>query len=226
MRVKKGKLIVIDGADGSGKNTQANLLIARLKKQGHKVKLFSFPRYEGSFFGTIVARYLRGEFGPINQVSPYLAALAYAADRGFARAEIDELLIKGGIAICDRYTTSSQAHLAANLPPEKRKEFISWIEELEYKQYKMPRPNKIIYLYVPWRQAIALTQKVIKSRKYSTTADIHEASNKHRIEAEKMYLKLANENKNWEIVDCMDSGKLLSIESIARKLDKLINLVV
>lgn len=223
---KRGKLVVLDGGDGSGKSTQAKLLVTRLKKRGIPVKFYSFPRYEESFFGKLVGRYLRGEFGQIDQVSPYLAALAYADDRAQTRLEIEKFLSDGGLVLCDRYTTSSQAHLSVNLPIKEQKKFINWISELEYEQHKMPRPDKVIYLFVPWQEGRKLTRNGASSRKYSTKADIHEASDKHRIEAEKMYLKLAKENKNWEIVDCMDSGKLLSIESIAKKLDKLINLVV
>ena len=223
---KKGKLIVLDGGDGSGKTTQAKLLVVRLKKRGISVKFFSFPRYEESFFGELVARYLRGELGKIDQVSPYLIALAYADDRAQTRVEMEELLAKGGVVLCDRYTTSSQAHLSANLPEAKREEFISWIDELEYNQHKMPRPDKVIYLYVPWQVGRKITIQGANSRAYSKTEDIHEKSNHHRIEAEKMYLKFVSEHRNWNLIDCIENGKLLPIDDIARKLDKLINLVV
>jgi len=223
---KKGKLVVLDGGDGSGKSTQAKLLVARLKKRKIPVKFYSFPRYEESFFGKLVGRCLRGEFGQIDQVSSYLIALAYADDRAQTRVEMEGFLEKGAVVLCDRYTTSSQAHLSANLPEAERKKFISWVDELEYGQHKMPRPDKVIYLYVPWQVGRKITIKGANSRAYSKLEDIHEKNNHHRVEAEKMYLKFAKEHKNWNMIDCVKNGNLLPIEDIAGKLDKLINLVV
>lgn len=223
---RRGKLIVIDGGDGSGKNTQAKLLTKRLKQKGIEVGLYSFPRYQKSFFGELVARYLRGEFGKLDQIPPYLAALAYADDRAQVREEIEQYLSRGAIVICDRYTTSSMAHLSANLSPAKRKEFINWIDELEYRQHKMPRPDKVIYLYLPWQQAERLIKKGAKTRRYSKKADIHEKSNRHRIEAEKIYLKFVKKHQNWEKIDCLENNKLLPIATIEEKIDKSLELVV
>jgi len=223
---RHGKLIVIDGGDGSGKTTQGKLLVKRLTEQGILAKFVSFPRYYSSFHGAMVAQYLRGEFGSLNQVSPYLVALTYAIDRAQAREEIEQFLARGGIVICDRYTTSSMAHLSANLSPAKRNKFINWIDELEYRQHKMPRPDKVIYLYVPRMLSDKLTKKGAKTRRYSNKADIHENNQKHRIEAEKMYLKFCKQNKNWEKINCVKDNKLKPISTISRDIDKIIKLVV
>ena len=219
MKKRKGKLIVIDGGDGSGKATQSELLSAYLKKQGNHVKYMDFPRYYQSFHGRVVGRFLTGEFGTLDAVSPYLASLAYAFDRASAKDEMDEWLSKGGIILSNRYATSSMAHQAAKLPEEKRKEFISWVDEMEYKVHKIPREDIVIYLYVPWKIGSELTLKK-ESRKYvGGKLDIAEMDMKHRKETEHTYLKLAKERKNWMLITCVSTdGKLLSKESIHKKI--------
>ncbi len=219
LQKRKGKLIVIDGGDGSGKATQSELLKAYLEKQGKNVKYMDFPRYYSSFHGRVVGRFLTGEFGVLDQVSPYLAALAYALDRASAKEEMDDCLTHGGIVLSNRYATSSMAHQAAKLPESKRNEFISWLDEMEYKVHKIPREDIVIYLYVPWKIGYELTvQKA--DRKYSNgSLDIAEKDVKHRIESEAMYLRLSRERNNWVKIDCVDTnGILLSKEEIHAKI--------
>lgn len=219
LKKRKGKLIVIDGGDGSGKATQSALLKDYLEKHGKKVKYMDFPRYYNSFHGRVVGRFLTGEFGSLDQVSPYLAALAYALDRASAKEEMDECLTHGGIVLSNRYATSSMAHQAAKLPEEKRKEFISWLDEMEYKVHKIPREDIVVYLYVPWKIGYELTAQKA-DRKYSNgTLDIAEKDITHRVESEAMYLRLARERKNWVKIDCVDiNGILLSKEEIHAKI--------
>jgi len=113
---RKGKLIVIDGPDGSGKATQARLLRQSLKKFGKTVQKISFPRYSTSFHGDIVGRFLKGEFGEMDKVSPYLISLAYALDRLTARKQINDWLEAGDYIVSDRYTSASMAHQTAKVP--------------------------------------------------------------------------------------------------------------
>ncbi|MFH0749687.1 MAG: hypothetical protein V1917_02070 [Candidatus Gottesmanbacteria bacterium] len=219
LKKRKGKLIVIDGGDGSGKATQSALIQRVLEKQGKKVKYMDFPRYYSSFHGRVVGRFLTGEFGSLDNVSPYLAALSYALDRASAKEEMDSWLSQGGILLSNRYATSSMAHQAAKLPEEKRKEFISWLDEMEYKVHKIPREDVVIYLYIPWKIGYELTLKK-EQRKYTKgKLDIAEADMKHRAESEVMYLRLAKERKNWITIDCVsDKGTLLSKEVIHEKI--------
>jgi dTMP kinase len=221
MKKRKGKLIVIDGGDGSGKATQSELLSAYLKKRGEHVKYMDFPRYYRSFHGRVVGRFLTGEFGTLDAVSPYLASLAYALDRASAKDEMDTWLSKGGIILSNRYATSSMAHQAAKLPEEKRRDFIAWLDEMEYKVHKIPREDVVIYLYVPWKIGYGLTLKK-ESRNYMKgKLDIAESDMNHRKVTEAMYLKLAKERKNWILIPCVSKdGILLSKEIIHQAIVK------
>lgn len=221
-RLKKrpGKLIVIDGGDGSGKTTQAKLLVDYLKREKLPVKYVDFPQYYHSFHGKVVAKFLRGEFGRIDEVSPFLISLAYALDRASVRREMEDFLGHGGYIIANRYTTSSMAHQSAKFKDEKeRKEFLKWIYELEYKVHKIPKENLVIYLYVPWKTGLELT-KTKATRQYlkGGSQDIAEKDIGHRIASENMYLELSKKYKHWFKVDCVIDGKILSPDIIHGKI--------
>lgn len=221
---RKGKLIVIDGGDGSGKSTQAQLLVDYLKKNNIPVKYVDFPQYYHSFHGKTVAKFLRGEFGNIDEVSPYLASLAYALDRATIKREMDEFLTRGGYIIANRYATSSMAHQAAKFTDEKeRKDFLKWLYELEYKIHKIPKENLVIYLYVPYQIGLELT-KSKETRAYlkGQSQDIAEKDLNHRIQSEKMYLELAKKYKHWIKIDCVNENKMRSIESIHAEIINLL----
>ncbi len=219
---RKGRLVVIDGADGSGKATQTKLLVDYLKKQKVKVKKIEFPRYYTSFHGDIVARFHRGEFGTIDSVSPYLISLAYPLDRLSLRDQINDWLKKSYLIIANRYVTSSLAHQAAKLPETERVKFMFWLDELEYRVHKMPREDLVIYLHVPWQ----LGQELARQRKNQTylngNKDIAEENQKHMEESEKMYLWLATHKKNWIKIDCVKNGKMREKEDIQKEIRKLI----
>ncbi len=212
---RRGKLIVIDGGDGSGKTTQAALLTSYFTKQGIPVKSFDFPRYYSSFHGKIAGRFLAGEFG--ENVSPYLASLAYALDRASAKEEMDLWLSHGGIIVSNRYATSNMAHQGARLPQKDRKDFLAWIDELEYKVHKIPREDIVIYLHVPWQIGMELTKKKGERAYLGQKSDILEADVRHRQASEDMYLMLARERKGWEIIECAENGVILPKETIHQK---------
>ena len=126
----RGKLIVIEGGDGSGKATQTKLLVEYLRSKNIPTETLSFPRYSDSFYGKLVGRFLSGEFGPLESVSPYLAAIPYALDRLDARDDINKWLNEGKIVAIDRYVPSSLAHQAAKVPLDERETLVQWLEEM------------------------------------------------------------------------------------------------
>lgn len=219
IRSRRGKLIVIDGADGSGKTSQAELLINFLKRKKIPVKYFDFPQYYTSFHGKTIAQFLRGEFGQLDTISPYLISLAYALDRASVKEEMDEFLAKGGVIICNRYATSTMAHQTARLHSEGEKHaFLKWIYELEYKIHKIPKEDLVIYLAVPWKMGMELTVKK-NTRKYlqGVASDIAERDKSHRIASAQMYHRLAKKYAHWITITCDADGKMLSPQKIHTK---------
>ncbi len=146
----RGKMIVIDGNDGSGKQTQTDLLRKYLVEDCRPVVRISFPRYEDTFFGRELRRALRGDYGNFVELDPHLAAPLYAADRWASKAQIERELENGVYVLCDRYASSNQIHQGGKIEnEEKRIEFLAWLEQLEYGEYKIPRPDISVYLDVP-----------------------------------------------------------------------------
>jgi len=215
MRTKKGKLIVVDGADGSGKSTQTKLLLKYLKKNRYNHKFISFPRYFTSFHGRHVKRFLMGEFsnGKSSEVSPYLSSLAFALDRLTARDQIMEWLKEGNIVVVDRYVSASLAHQGSKVDARKRKAFIKWLYSMEYKEHKLPKEDLVIYLYIPVKTAQKL---MVEQRRKKDTADADVSHQKKSVE---MYKILVKKYRHWEMIKCVDKkGELLSIEEIHQKI--------
>lgn len=223
------KFVVIEGVDGSGKETQAQLLIAHLKKAGQKVLYLDFPQYEG-FYGKIVAMYLRGEFGPISQTSPFLIAMIFALDRSTIRDKIISFLQTDGIIVANRYVPSNIAHQAANIKDEKKqKEFIRWIQQLEYDELKLPHEDAVIYLDLPWEIGMAKSEEKLKNDTHHSylqgKADIHEKSVEHRQKTAQIYNQLLTEFNHWHKVSCTDAqGKQRSPEDIQQDILSLLHL--
>lgn len=219
MNHRKGKLVVIDGTDGSGKGTQTDLLLKYLDEKKKKNKYIDFPRYYTSFHGKMVGRYLKGEFGSLNSASPYLTSLFYAMDRLTARDEIIDWLEEGNTVVANRYTTSSMAFQTARIDKEHREEFLKWLYEMEYKEHKLPKEDVVIFLYVP----VDISQKLIEQkagREYmkGKKKDINEADVAYQKEVLKLYLQLAKKYPHWEVIRCVDAkGKLLTVEKVHGK---------
>jgi dTMP kinase len=214
--VARGKLIALEGIDGSGKRTQLDLLAGELDARGLATFRISFPRYE-SFFGKLVGRYLNGEFGSLETVDPHFSALLYAGDRLEAKPEIDAALSGGKIVLADRYIASNMAHQSARVPSAKREEFFAWLKRLEYGLYALPVEDLVVYLRVPVAEAHRLV--ALKSARTYTSLkrDIQEADTKHLEETAIIYDRLATE-ANWARIDCINavSGALYSPEEIHR----------
>lgn len=200
-----GKLIAIEGIDGSGKQTQVRRLERELESRGHHVLSTGFPQY-GSWFGKMVGQFLNGDFGPLGSVDPHFTALLYAGDRFEGKQPIVAALESGGIVLADRYVASNLAHQTARIAPEKRAEFRAWIEHLEYHIYGLPREDLVLYLRVPPREAQSLVARK-SPRAYTDAAhDILESNFRHLQEAADMY-DLLSQGSNWKTVECFDAAK-------------------
>lgn len=218
MKKRKGKLIVIDGVDGSGKATQTKKLLNYFKKQKIKNKYITFPRYYTSFHGRHVGRFLTGEFGGNSAVSPYLSSLAFALDRLTAKDEIMEWLKEGNVIVADRYVSASLAHQGSKMPVKKRKVFLDWLYDMEYKEHKLPKEDIVIFLYVPVKTAQKLIQRK-GIRRYVKGKDKAEEDVEHQQKSIDMYKSLSKKYKHWEMVECVDKkGKLLSIGEVHEKI--------
>lgn len=203
--MQKGKLIVIEGNDGSGKETQAKMLVKFLQEKSIPVLYVDFPQYNG-FFGKLTADYLRGDYGPIGQTSPFLISIIYALDRSTVREKIQSFLKDGGVVVANRYIPSNIAHQAANIMDEKKqKEFIDWVQQLEYGELKLPKEDAVIYLDLPWELGMLNNNKEGKN-------DLHEKSVEHRQRTAKIYQQLLEQ---WFVIKCTDDkGEQRSPEQI------------
>ncbi len=214
----KGKFIVIDGTDGSGKATQVKLLVKCLKAQGKKVKTMDFPRYYNNFFGKFIGQCLAGEYGNFLAVSPYFASVLYAADRFESAGQIKKWLAEGNIVIADRYASSNQIHQGAKInDAAERKKFLDWLGKMEFKVFKIPKPDLVVYLDVP----LKITQKLLKNKAKSRKKrylngknDVHESNLNHLENAQKSALDLVAKLNNWVMIDCTRNQKLMSKKEI------------
>lgn len=217
--MKYGKLIVIEGIDGSGKSVQAKLLIDRFKKEKRRVKFIKFPQYENNYWGGMVAKYLRGEFGEIISNDVYMPSMFYALDRWESAQKISGWLKNGYIVICDRYADSNKIHQLAKLKVKSEKLKVEkWLDLLEYDVLRIPRPDVVVYLDMPVKFAFELSGN--RNRKYISGGkkDIHEADIKHLRNARKIGLGLCEKYKNWIKINSVKDGKLLSVEDVRKKI--------
>ena len=213
-----GKLIAVEGIDGSGKGTQVDLLEKALTVAGHTVYSTGFPQYD-SWFGKMVGQFLTGDFGALETVDPHFSALLYAGDRFEAKPRIEAALSAGKIVLADRYIGSNLAHQTARAPTAKRDAFIEWIEHLEYKIYSLPRETMVLYLRVPPRQAQQLVKRKSTRTYTKVKQDLQEASLRHLEDAAAMYDRLA-ERSNWATIQCFDAAReaMRSQKNIAREI--------
>jgi len=210
----RGKFIVLEGIDGSGKRTQLELLARAFADRGLEFSRVSFPNY-GGFFGKLVARFLNGEFGSLESVDPHFAALLYAGDRLESKPALEAALAAGNMLLSDRYIASNLAHQGSRVPPAKREEFLGWLRQLEYEIYGLPAEDLVIYLRVPVAQAHRLVASK-NARDYTDkTHDIQEADIAHLEAASRVYDELARQ-PHWVRVECLDAatGSLRSPEAI------------
>jgi dTMP kinase len=212
-----GRLIAIEGIDGSGKRTQLDLLSKALEAGGNHVYSTGFPQYD-SWFGKMVGQFLNGELGELEAVDLHFTALLYAGDRFEAKPKIEAALNEGKIVLIDRYIGSNLAHQTARAPADKRADFRRWIEHLEYGIYGLPREDLILYLRVPPAEAQKLVAQKSKRSYTNAKQDLLEASLRHLQDAAAMYDQLAH-SAPWITIECFNaiSGTMRSVQEIARE---------
>ena len=213
-----GKLIVIEGLDGSGKSTQLDLLPKKLSAKGIDSKTVSFPDYE-SDSSALVKMYLSGKFG-INpgDVNAYAASLFYAVDRYASfKANWGEYYNGGGVIVAGRYTTSNAVHQTSKLPESDWKGFLDWLYELEYNKVGIPKPDKVIFLDMP----VEVSQKLLSHRYSGDEAkkDIHE-SDVNYLNACRKAARFTAEYSGWTIIPCAKDGLPRTIEEISEDILK------
>ncbi len=218
MKNKKGKLIVIDGTDGSGKATQVEFLRKRLTAEGKKIQLVDFPEYYKNFFGGFIGHCLKEQYYNFVKVHPKIASVLYAADRWESKDKIEDWINKGYIVIANRYVSANQIHQGGKITnTKKRKDFLRWLDDMEYRVFGIPRPDIIFYLEVP----VAITQKLMKgrdakhARKYlGKKNDVHENDPIFLENSRKSALKLVKEFNNFIKISCTKAGAMRSREDI------------
>ncbi len=219
-----GKLFVIEGLDGSGKQTQSNMLYERLINQGYQIIKKEYPNYK-SESSSLVKMYLRGDFGNNPEdVSPYISSTFFAADRYASyKTEYETYYMNGGLVITDRYTTSNMVHQASKIHDNVEKEkFLSWLWELEFNIYKIPVPTQVFFLDV--KPEIAIEMMKNRDNKFSNKKqkDIHEINRNHLQDSYENALYLV-EKYNWEKIECSTENGIKSLEEINQILyDKFI----
>jgi dTMP kinase len=218
MTKNKGKLIVIDGTDGSGKATQVALLSARLKKEGYTVKNVDFPEYYENFFGKFIGHCLSEQYYNFVKVHPKIASVLYAADRFESKDKMTQWLSKGYIIIANRYVSANQIHQGGKIKSAvKRQAFIEWLDEMEYKVFKIPRPAIVFYLDLPVKlsKKLMLERNKTQSRAYlGTKKDLVEKDMEYIENSHKSALWLAKTQKNYVKVECAQKDIILPREAI------------
>lgn len=201
---RRGKLIVLEGIDGSGKATQLDLLGRAFEARGLAFSRMSFPNYSG-FFGRMAAQFLNGEFGALDAVDPHFSALLYAGDRLESKGKCEEWLAEGKIVLLDRYVASNLAHQAARVPKGRRKEFMAWLRELEFQVYGLPAEDMVVYLRVPADQAQLLIARKAPREYTKLRSDIQESDLAHLRAASAIYDELSGDPR-WVRIECFDAG--------------------
>ena len=227
---KKGKLIVIDGTDGSGKATQTDLLVKHLRRDGKKVKVIDFPEYASNFFGKFIGHCLSEQYYNFVKVHPKIASVLYAADRFESSKKIEKWLKEGNIVIADRYASANQIHQGGKIAdPKKRKEFLKWLAEMEYEVFKIPKPDAVFYLSVPIPTVLKLIHERNKNsskdgkrnylgKKEDKKEDVHEKDVNFLENSRKSALWLAETQKGWIKIECVKEGILETRENIHQEI--------
>lgn len=213
--VMKNQFFVVDGIDGSGKNTTVALLEKKMRGMGYAVSKISFPQY-GSKSAGPVELYLQEEIAPVSKFDAYAASLFYAVDRAFARFEIEKKLAKG-IVIADRYVSSNAGHQGSKISdPRSREKFLRWLYDLEYNILHVPRPTKTILLLLP--PEIAIRRKQMQRENQKINLDGHERDTEHVQQSAAVYRWLAKTYPtDFAVIETVQEDKELTPQEVVEE---------
>lgn len=209
--MEKGKVIVLEGLDGSGKSTQLDLAYNFLVEQGINCRMVSFPNYE-TITGQLVECYLRGEIPCEGDEGAYSASSMYAIDRYVSYVtDWKDFYEAGGVIISGRYTTSNAIYQLTKVTEDKREDFLNWLFDYEYSKLGLPKPDMVLFLDMP----VEVSQKLLDERYLGDPAkkDIHEKNVKFLNDCRRNALQIA-ERCNWDVIDCAKDGLPVPIEDI------------
>lgn len=225
--MQKGLFIVLDGNDGSGKATQAELLRRALETKGIPSIKLDFPAYDRNFFGALVGECLAGKHGDFLHMDPKIASSLYALDRLESSPEIRRALEAGTMVLADRFSSSNQIHQGGKIADEtERAAFLLWLERMEHEVLGIPRPDAIVYLKVPVETSLTLlTEK--RAQKNGALG----ALDRDTVEEDRAYLERSHETANWlasreahwHIIDCATGGAMRSREAIHEEIAAVVS---
>ena len=221
--MKKGKIIVIEGADGSGKQLQSQLLFKALEEKGEKVKLQSFPNYQ-SASSAPVKMYLGGELSATaNEIDAYQSSVLFAVDRLCTMKQLENFINDGGTLILDRYVQSNMFHQACKIIDEKEcDKFLDWINNFEFGLLKLPKPDVVFFLDVPPQVSKKLREER-NINKNGQKTDIHETDQEHLIKAYNTGIKVS-EKFRWQKIHCVDNNNNIETpNTIHKKIMEIVN---
>lgn len=214
MEKQRGYIVVIEGTDGCGKQTQSKELLRKLNEAGYHARLQSFPNYDSQSSGP-VKMYLGGEFGDVNSLDPYQASSLYAIDRLCTyNKDLKEFYENGGILILDRYVQSNMIHQAGKAKSlEDVDALLDWLNEFEFGTLRLPQPDRVIFLDVPVEVSLRLMEER-GIHKTGTIKDVHEQDAEHINHAYKAG-KYVGQKFGWDIINCTENGQIKSIDEIS-----------
>ena len=216
--------IVLEGLDGAGKSTQIKKLREMFAERGIESEYVHFPRFDAPIYGELIARFLRGELGGVDQVDPYIVALLYAGDRADMAPQIRKWQEEGKVVIVDRYVYSNIGYQCAKIADkEARMRLNEWILNLEYEVNKIPRPDVSLFLDVPF----AFTEKRLTEQRegddrsyLNGASDIHEQSLSLQQRVREVYIESSERDSELQVVDCSnDEGAMASLEEIFSRIE-------
>ncbi|WP_097026682.1 dTMP kinase [Clostridium peptidivorans] len=223
----KGKLIVLEAGDGSGKATQTNRLYERLLKEGYKVLKIEYPNYKSNS-SALIKMYLNGEFGENPEdINAYAASTFYAVDRYASfKKEWEQFYKEGGIVLADRYTTSNMVHQASKISDiDEKEKFLDWLWELEFKLMGLPVPDKVLFLDMPPEYSFKLMMERKNKFTGNKEKDIHERNNSYLIHSYNNACYIADKY-NWDKIKCVENKSIKTIDEIHENIYKSLTEII